>query len=212
MPAPRTGKTNETTQLSEPERPDSGRSSRMRDKPVPGVLIRHTLQSRDDGDGKKKPTDDISRLPGCDQRAHGSEAQGNDDVLDVEVGEPMKVRTVGESEDNGEPGDATVRGTRAQQPARLSRRGAIPLDWTRAQAASAQSRVAPCANCMQMRAYANGASTTVCEGGSTTAPGLGGGRSRTRPSVDFGPWVNHSSAFPVRPRSPLAWSAPRAVP
>ena len=38
------------------------------------------------------------------------------------------------------------------------------------------------------------------------------GRLRTRPSLDFGPWVNHSSAFPVRPRSPLAWSAPRAVP
>ena len=184
----------------------------MRDKCIPGVLIRHTLQSRDDGDEEKQPTDDISRLPGRDQRTHGSEAQGNDDVLDVEVGEPMKVRSVGEFEHNGEPGDA-----QCEERERNSQRGYPGSARSRSTGRARrlrrpESRVAPCANCMQMRADANGASTMCGGGRHHRRPGLGGGRSRTRPSLDFGPWVNHSSAFPARPRSPLAWSAPRAVP
>ena len=74
----------------------------MRDKPVPRVLIGHPLQCRDDCNGEEQPSDDISRLPGRDQRSDGSEADGDDDVFEVEVGDRMNVRPVRNEEHDGE--------------------------------------------------------------------------------------------------------------
>ena len=177
---------------------------------VASVLVGQALQTSYNCNEEKQPARGVSRLPRRDESADEAEAERDHDVLDVGAREPVDVTPVGDRHDDRENSDGHGKDGRADR----QRRGT---------GSPRLLRCTPAGALLRRRRFFPHALTVLSDGRRTMAlaprvlrgrhhGGADLGRSRTRPSLDFGSWVNLNSAFPVRPRSPLAWSAPRAVP
>jgi hypothetical protein len=86
----------------QPESPDPARSTRMSEQRVASVLIGQALERRNDGDEEEEPAGEVAGLPGRHKGADHSEAERDDEVLEVDVPERVNMHPIGEDEDDRE--------------------------------------------------------------------------------------------------------------